>query len=211
MNKHISLPTLRRLPSYYHIICHALESAEQFISSAAIAKILNIDDTQVRKDIAATGYVGKPKFGFDTKEFKAHLEDYLGFNKTKEVFLVGAGNLGTALAKYDGFKKYGMEILALFDNDPRKVGLKVGGKEVFALSKLPNLVSRMKIKVVILAVPSEPAQEVADFLVKSGIKAIWNFAPVNLQVPVDVIVSNQDLGANFVTFSLMLKDKFKSS
>lgn len=207
MNKTISAPTLKRLPSYYNIICQALESGEKYISSATIAKSLDIDDTQVRKDIAITGYVGKPKVGFDVKEFKSHLEDYLGFNKTKEAFLVGAGNLGIALAKYDGFKKYGLEILALFDNDPLKIGVVVAEKEIFHLSKLPDLASRINIQLVILAVPAETAQKVANFLVDSGIKAIWNFAPVNLNVPEDVIVSNQDLGANFITFSLMLPDK----
>ena len=204
MNKHISTPTLKRLPNYYHIICQALESGEKYISSATIAKVLDIDDTQVRKDIAATGYVGKPKVGFDVKEFKAHLEHYLGFNKTKQAFLIGAGNLGIALAKYDGFKKYGLEILALFDSDPLKIGISIANKKIFPLSELPNMASSMNVQLAILAVPGEVAQKVADFLVKSGIKAIWNFAPASLNMPEGVIVSNQDLAANFVTFSLML-------
>lgn len=210
MTKNIPVPSLKRLPNYYHIVCQALESGEKFISSATIARILDIDDTQVRKDIAATGYVGKPKVGFDTKEFKEHLEDFLGFNKTKEAFLVGAGNLGIALAKYDGFRKYGLEILAVFDNDPHKIGIKIGKKEVFPISKLPDLVKRMKVQVAILTVPSEFAQDVTYFLIESGIKAIWNFAPVNLKVPEDVLVRNQDLAANFVVFSTLLSEKRRS-
>src|SRR3989339_38709 len=196
MSKKLPEPTLKRLPNYYNIICQALESGEKYISSAKIANLLDIDDTQVRKDIAATGYVGKPKVGFDIKEFKAHLEDFLGFNHTKEAFLIGAGNLGIALAKYEGFKKYGLNILALFDTDPHKIGLKIGKKEVFTLTKLPDLARRMNIQIAILAVPSEFAQDVTDFLVQSGIKAIWNFAPANLIVPEGILISNQDLAAS---------------
>src|SRR3989339_1539234 len=197
MSKQISAPTLRRLPNYYNIICQAMEAGEKYISSATIAKMLDIDDTQVRKDIAATGYVGKPKVGFDLREFKIHLEEFLGFNHTKEAFLIGAGNLGIALAKYEGFKKYGLDILALFDADPHKIGLKIGKKEVFSLANLPEMIQKLNIQIAILAVPADVAQEVTDFLVNAGIKAIWNFAPANLKVPDDVLISNQDLAASF--------------
>lgn len=207
MNKQVSIPTLRRLPNYYHILCKEYESGTKYISSGTIAKMLDIDDTQVRKDIAATGYVGKPKVGFDVADFKVHLEKFLGFNNTKEAFLIGAGNLGTALAKYEGFKKYGLEILALFDSDHNKTGGKIWNKEVFHISKLPDLAARMNIQIAILTVPAEPAQEIANFLIESGIKAIWNFAPANLKAPDDVIVWNQDLAASFITLSQLLAEK----
>lgn len=209
MNKQISIPTLKRLPLYYNLICQASEKGEKYISSATIAGMINIDDTQVRKDIAATGYVGKPKVGFEVREFKVHLENFLGFNNTKEAFLVGAGNLGIALAKYEGFKKYGLEILALFDDNKSKIGMKVGNKEIFDVSKFPDLVSRMNISIAILTVPPEYAQKTADFLIDSGIKAIWNFAPVNLKTPDHVIVSNQDLAASFITLSQLLAENEK--
>ena len=205
MTRKISVPALKRLPNYYNIVCQALEAGEKYISSAFIANLLDIDDTQVRKDIAATGYVGKPKVGFDTKEFKVHLEEFLGFNNTKEAFLIGAGNLGIALAKYDGFKKYGLNIISLFDTDPHKIGLKIGKKEVFSIKELPELAKKMSIQIAILAVPSEFAQDVTDFLVQSGIKAIWNFAPANLVVPEGILISNQDLAASFVVFSSLIQ------
>ncbi|EKE04166.1 MAG: hypothetical protein ACD_20C00099G0011 [uncultured bacterium] len=210
MSKKLPAPTLKRLPNYYNIICQSLESGEKYISSATIAQLLDIDDTQVRKDIAATGYVGKPKVGFDIKEFKAHLEEFLGFNNTKKAFLIGAGNLGIALAKYEGFKKYGLDILALFDTDPHKIALRLGNKEVFSLSKLPEMVKEMNVQMAILTVPSEMAQEVTDFLVKSGINSIWNFAPTSLKVPEHVLVSSQDLAASFVVFSSMVSTKRKN-
>lgn len=207
MVKQISVPTLRRLPNYYNIVCQAMESGEKYISSASIAKLLDIDDTQVRKDIAAIGYVGKPKFGFEIIDFKKHLEDYLDFNNTKEAFLIGAGNLGIAFAKYEGFKKYGLDVIALFDNDPHKIGLKIGNKEVFSLSKLPDLAERMNIQMAIITVPFEHAQDTCNFLVKSGIKAIWNFAPITLKAPDNVFILNHDLAANFITFAQLFQKK----
>lgn len=207
MEKNISIPTLKRLPSYYNIVCKAFEDGERYISSATIARTLDIDDTQVRKDIAATGYVGKPKVGFDVKDFKKHLEVFLGFDNTREAFLIGTGNLGIALAKYEGFEKYGLKILALFDNDPHKIGLKLADKEVFPISKLPDLVKRLHVQMAILTVPADYAQDVADYLIASGIKAIWSFAPVSLNVPDDVLIWTQDLAANFITFAQLVSQK----
>jgi len=210
MTKQVSIPTLRRLPSYYNIICDAEACGDKFISSATIAKLLLIDDTQVRKDIAATGYVGKPKVGFDIVEFKSHLEEFLGLKNTRMAFLVGAGNLGIALSKYMGFKRYGLEILALFDNDPLKQGIKVENKEVFPVSQLPVLAKEMDVQMAILTVPYNQAQNVTDFIVEAGIKAIWNFTTVNLKVPDDVLVQSQDLASSFVTFSLMFTEMQKN-
>lgn len=209
MTKQISIPTLKRLPSYYNIICEAANRGEKYISSATIAKMLIIDDTQVRKDIAVTGYVGKPKVGFDTFEFKSHLEEFLGLNNTRRAFLIGAGNLGIALAKYEGFRKYGLNILALFDNDPLKQGIKLANKEVYHISSLPLLLKELDVQMTILTVPYEQAQLVTDFLVESGVKAIWNFTTANLKVPFGVLVQNQDLASSFVTFSLMFSEKQK--
>ena len=207
MSKQITIPTLKRLPNYYHIVCQRLDAGEKYISSPTISKLLGIDDSQVRKDIAATGYVGKPKVGFELKELKEHLEGFLGFNNPRDAFLIGAGNLGIALAKYEGFKKYGLNIVALFDNDPHKVGISFGTKEVLHISKLPNLVNRMNIQIAILTVPPQYAQEMSDFLVAAGIKAIWNFAPVTLNAPEDVLIWNEDLAASYITFSQVLSDK----
>jgi redox-sensing transcriptional repressor len=204
MSKQISLPTLKRLPNYYYILCQAVESGEKYISSATMSKLLDIDDTQVRKDIAATGYVGKPKVGFDINDFKSHLECFLGLNESKEAFLIGAGNLGMAFARYEGFKKYGLKITALFDVDIHKIGSRVANKEIFHISKLPDLVNRMNVDIAILTVPAIQAQTIADVLVECGIKAIWNFAPAAISVPEGIIVSNQDLASSFVTLSLMI-------
>ena len=115
--------------------------------------------------------------------------------------MVGAGNLGLALAKYDDFKYYGFNILALFDNDPIKIDITVNNKQVFHISKLPDLTRRLNVEIAILTVPKNFAQDTADYLVASGIKYIWNFTPTVLKLPDNVQVWNENLIGNFLQFT----------
>jgi redox-sensing transcriptional repressor len=197
----VPLTTLRRLPYYYNIICDMESQGFKYVSSANIAKQLGIDDTLVRKDIAATGYMGKPKVGFNTTEFKIHLEEFLGMKKIKSALLIGAGHLGIALARYQGFKRYGLEIIAIFDKDPEKIGNKIGDKEIFPIHKLENTIKKKNVQMAILAIPADNLSEVTESLIKNGIKAIWNFTGVHLNVPTEVFVWNEDLAASFITLS----------
>lgn len=207
MQKKLSSPTLRRLPRYYRIVCEHFDRGEEYIKSCEIARKLDVDETQVRKDISAINYSGKPKIGFNTGEFKSHLERFLDLGNTKNAFLVGVGNLGLALAKYNGFNTYGLRIVALFDNDPQKIGLKVGDKEVFHVSQFMEKAREHDVKIAVLAIPGEKAQKMADLAVESGVKAIWNFSPANIEVPKGVIVSNQDLAADFVVLSMKINEQ----
>ena len=206
MKKKIPLPVLKRLPRYYSIVCEYEKEGIVYIKSLEIAKKLYINETQVRKDFALINHSGKPKVGFNVTDLKNHLENFLDIKNIKDSFLVGIGNLGLAISKYSGFEKYGLSLTALFDNDPHKVGLKVGDKEVYHISKFADLAQRMQVKIIILAVPVSEAQKTANIAVKSGVKAIWNFAPVNLDVPKDVLVINQDLASDFIALSLQLND-----
>jgi len=210
MNKKISLPSLKRLPKYYGIVSEFYKEGREYIRSVEIAKKLDIDETQVRKDIAMLNYAGKPKVGFNTFELKATLESYLDLNNLKDSFIIGTGNLGLAIAKYNGFEKYGLNITALFDTDPLKIGLKVGEKEIFHVSKFPDLARRMQVKIIIIAVPKEEAQKMADLAVNAGVKAVWNFAPANIVVPKDVLVVNQDLAADYMVLCLQLSNLDKA-
>lgn len=206
MNKKLPLPVLKRLPRYYSIVCEYKKEGKTYIKSPEIAKKLDIDETQVRKDFALINHSGKPKVGFNVSDLKKHLENFLDLKNIKDSFLIGTGNLGLAIAKYSGFEKYGLNITALFDNDPHKVGIKIGNKEVFHVSKLPDLVEERRVKILILAVPAGEAQKMADIAIKSGVKAIWNFAPINIDVPRDVLVINQDLAADFMVLSLQFNN-----
>lgn len=192
---------INRLTLYHYILDDFDEDSVEFISSTQIADLLNIDDSQVRKDIKFLNNTGKCRVGYNIKELRLSIEKTLGFSKTKDVFIIGAGNLGSALAKYDSFANYGLNILAMFDVDPIKVGITINNKEVFQINKLPDLVSRLNVNFAILTVPRKYAQESADFLANAGIKYIWNFTPCILNVPKDVKVWNENLIGSFLQFT----------
>lgn len=199
--KKFSDKVINRLTLYHCILTDYIVQNVEFISSPQIAALLNIDDSQVRKDISLLNNVGKCRVGYIVKDLKKNIEKTLGFEKPKDAFIIGAGNLGSALAKYDNFTNYGLNVLALFDNDTLKVGIKVNEKEVFHISKLPNLAERLNVEIAIMTVPREFAQKTADFLVQSNIKYIWNFTPTVLSVPKDVQVWNENLMGNFLQFT----------
>ena len=178
---------------------------EKYVSSTKFANLLNIDNSQVRKDLKYIDNQGKCRVGYEVKELKRKIEESLGFKKTKDAFVVGAGNLGSALAKYDGFKDYGLNILAMFDKDPKKIGTAINGKEVFDISKVGNLASRLGVEVAILTIPREYAQGAANYLAGAGIKYIWNFTTCVLDLPKDVKVWNENLISSFLQFTV--KDK----
>ncbi len=202
MNKVLTDKVINRLTLYHSILTDYIEKKIEYISSPQIADLLHVDNTQVRKDIALLGYKGKCKVGYKAKELKVLIEETLKFKTVKTAFIVGAGNLGMALAKYDNFEAYGFNISALFDNSPSKIDSEINGKKVFAVNRLPEMAEKFDAKIAILTVPRAFAQNVTDFLVKSGIKYIWNFTPCVLSVPEDVQVWNENLIGNFLHFTV---------
>ncbi len=185
----------------YHFILEDVREEEQYISSSKIAQLLNIDNSQVRKDFKYLDNSGKCRVGYEVKRLKQAIEVCLGFKQKKDAFIIGAGNLGSALAKYDSFKDYGLNILAMFDNDPAKVGTTINDKEVFDITKVGNLARRLNVDIAILTVPRDYAKNVAMYLAGAGIKYIWNFAPCILDVPDDVKVWNENLIGSFLQFT----------
>ena len=186
---------------YHCILVDYIKNEVQTITSSAIASLLRVDDSQVRKDISLLKNTGKSRVGYDVLELKKSIEKTLGFERPKNAFIVGAGNLGMALANYNNFTDYGLNVAALFDNDANKIGKKVQNKEIYNISELPNLADKLNIEMAILTVPMSAAQKTVDFLVKSNIKYIWNFSPSVLIVPDDVMVWNENLMGNFLQFS----------
>ena len=201
----VSEATLRRLPAYYRYL-RALEvKGRPVVSCSKIGADLNLDPTQVRKDLAATGIVGTPKVGFEIARLIESIEGFLGWNDVNQAFLVGVGSLGTALLGFERFNAYGLRIVAAFDSDPAKAGTEVHGRPVFPMDKLTDLAIRMHVMVGIIAVPAEEAQAVAGLMVMSGIRAIWNLAPVHLETPESVIVQREDLFASLAVLSRKLE------
>lgn len=173
----------------------------EYISSKQIATLLHIDDSQVRKDISLLNNSGKTRVGYVVKELKTSIEKNLGFAKSKKAYIIGAGNLGMALAKYDNFTSYGLNIIALFDNDSSKIGGEINGKKILDISKLPELAISDGVEIAILTVPGKFAQKTSQFIVNSNIKYIWNFTPTVLDVPDDVQVWNENLMGSFLQFT----------
>jgi len=197
----IPIPTLRRLPLYYQQLLQAHRNGEEYVSSVELGKATGSAPEQVRKDLSFLTGQGKSRVGYETKKLAEIIEDYLGLMDDKEAVLVGAGNLGHALALYQGFAQCGFRIVVLFDNDPMKVNGKVGELKVLPVEKLTNLVERMGIRIGIITTPPQPAQEIAEMMIAGGIKAIWNFSTAHLVVPEDVLVRNVDLSLELAVIS----------
>ena len=206
MNNKISDKIINRLTLYHCILSDFIAQKIDTVTSVQIATLLKIDDSQVRKDISLLENSGKSRVGYHVADLKKAIEKTLGFSHPKNAFIVGAGNLGLALAKYDNFLNYGLNVLALFDNDPLKVGVTVNKKEVYHISKLPELAKIMGVQMVLLTVPRSASQQTVDFLVQSNIKYIWNFSPSVLSVPEGIEVWNENLMGNFLHFSYKISN-----
>jgi len=199
----MSIPdkVIDRLTLYHYILDDCDKDSNEFISSTQIAELLNIDDSQVRKDIKYLNNSGKCRVGYNISELKLSIEQTLGFQKQKNIFIVGSGNLGTALAGYNNFLNYGLKTLAMFDNDSSKIGHKINDIEIFHINNLPELAKKLNVNFAILTVPKRHAQESAIFLENSGIKYIWNFTPCIIKVSKDVKIWNENLIGSFLQFT----------
>ena len=188
----ISKATLGRLPSYLEFLRNLPPDKVPYISATAIAKHLGLGEVQVRKDLAAVSGAGKPKLGYVTAELVEKLENCLGCNRLTSAVLVGAGRLGRALLQYDEFEKYGVKISAAFDSNERAISL--GSKtEILPMNQFEYFCKTQNIKLGIITVGEGSAQAVCDQMVKSGITAIWNFAPCKLNVPASILLQNENL------------------
>lgn len=200
MKHTLSQRTINRLTQYHTILREYSKKQIENITSAQISSFLKIDETQVRKDLKSINCKGKCKVGYVANELKNIIEDVLDYKTTKKAFVIGAGNLGIALSKYSKFSEFGLEILGLFDINEAKIGKKFDNKEIYHLSTLKDKIKETGANIAILTIPNKVAQEVADEIIKAGIKYIWNFAPSILSVPDDVKVWNENLIGSFLQF-----------
>lgn len=211
MNRSISKQTLQRLPLYLNYLKTLPLSKSANISATTISNELGLNHVQVRKDLAAVTSGGRPKTGYIVNNLIAEIEQFLGYNNLDNVVIVGAGRLGAALMTYDNFKDYGIKIVAAFDVNEDLIGTNQGGKTILAINMLKNVCSSMKITIGIIAVPKEAAQSVCEQMIDSGIRAIWNFAPVHLNVPDYVLVRNENMAASLVLLSKHFVQKVHES
>jgi redox-sensing transcriptional repressor len=188
----LSEPTLRRLPTY----CHHLERLHSrgltVVSCTVLGRDLNLDSSQIRKDLEVTGIVGKPKVGYPVPALIAAIRGFLGWDRQKNAVLAGAEGLGPALLGLKEFDRYGLKIVGVFDADERLIGADLHGFEVRPLGFLPGIARSMRARVGIITLPEGLAQDAADLMAKAGVRAIWNLAPVPVRVPAGVFVENGD-------------------
>lgn len=206
--KEISKAVLRRLPGYLAYLKNIPDTASPYISATAVAAALGMGEVQVRKDLAAVSDGGRPKLGYLRKDLIDDISRFLGYDNTTDAILVGAGKLGRALLGYSGFEEYGLNILAAFDKDP-VADESEEGRPIFHIDQLDNFCRANKVLMGIITVPAKYAQQVCDQMISCGIKAIWNFAPVHLDVPQGILVQNQNMATSLAVLSVHLKAQIK--
>ena len=202
--KEISKAVLKRLPGY---LAYLKGLDVQFISATAIANALNMGEVQVRKDLAAVSDGGRPKVGYERLGLMQDIRSFLGYDNTTDAILIGAGKLGQALLGYSGFDAYGLNILAAFDVAPQAESAE--GKPILPMSALKEFCRDNNVLMGIITVPTFAAQQVCDQLIESGIKAIWNFAPVHLEVPPNILVQNENMATSLAVLSMHLQAQIK--
>lgn len=191
-NTSVSKATLGRIPRYLNFLKELPLDKFPFISATTISKELKLGEVQVRKDLSMVSGAGRPRIGYDTELLIAQLEDCLGYNKLTSAVLVGAGKLGRALLKYEGFEHFGVKIIAGFDTNERVLG--VGSKtEILPMDQFDAFCKEHNIRLGIITVGESSAQMVCEQMVKSGLTAIWNFAPCKLKVPNEILLQNENL------------------
>jgi redox-sensing transcriptional repressor len=197
-------PAVRRLSLYLRQLEAFARKDRRTISSKQLGESLGLTDAQVRKDLAYFGQFGHPGIGYRVEDLIAQVRKILGTDKTWNVLLVGAGNLGRALMAYKGFEKKGFRLAAVFDADPAKIGKKQGPFPIQPLSELGSTIQAKNIRLGIIAVPADHAQDVADQLVAAGLRGILNFAPVSISVPGEVALTAVDLAVQLEQLSFQV-------
>lgn len=210
MKNRIPGRTINRLTLYKRYLEYLLESdsGKNYITSSNLGKEIHFNSATIRRDFSCLGQLGQRKVGYKIDELCKTINKVLGLDKTWDVALIGMGNLGKALAVYRGFEQLGFKIVAVFDNDRSKIGRKWKGVKIQDMKYISKIVKQKKIKIAIIAVPFNAAQKTADLLIKSGVKAILNLAPIRLAVPDGIKLRSIDLAVKLENLShLLVRDK----
>ena len=186
-------PTLCRLPWYLSTVKLMKENGEDNVSSTSISKQINVDASQVAKDLSYVKIAGRTRVGYKIDTLIEVLEDFLGFTRIHKAYLFGVGNLGGALLQDSGLSQFGLEIVGAFDINPNLVGTEINGIPVYHTDEFEKVMSADRVNIGMLTVPINIAQEITDRMVAGGIKAVWNFTPFRIRVPEDIVVQNTSL------------------
>lgn len=198
-------PSLRRLPWYLAYVSMLKARGVAYVSSTAISREINVDASQIAKDLSFINIKGKTRIGYEVAELESRLRMFLGFNADHNAVMIGVGSLGAALIADSGLQRFGLDIVAGFDVNPALIGTHIAGRPIYDIAEFSALRPRLRADIAIIAVPVEQAQPVADRLVDAGIKALWNFTPCRLRAPEGVVIENTSIYAHLAVIYNRLK------
>ncbi len=202
-------PTIRRLPWYLSYVRMLDKEHVEYVSSTQISKELNVQSSQIAKDLSFLNIRGKTRMGYEVHSMVTELENFLGFNREHDAVVIGTGSLGTALIQDHGLENYGLNIVAGFDVRSEVVGKKVGGVPVYDIGELAQWQREHGVSIAIITVPVERAQQTADLAIASGMTALWNFTPYRIRAPKDIAIANTSIYAHLaIIYNRMLAGAF---
>lgn len=202
-------PTLRRLPWYLSNAKLMKEKGETYVSSTQISKQINIDASQIAKDLSYVDIAGRTRVGYEVDLLIQVLEDFLGFTNMHRAYLFGVGSLGGALLRDSGLSHFGLQIVGAFDVNPELVGTKINGIPIYHSDEFEKRMKLDGVNIGVLTVPITIAQQITDKMIAGGIKAIWNFTPFRIRVPEDIVVQNTSLYAHLAVMFNRLNETIK--
>ena len=200
-NRGISQAVIRRLPRYYRYLGELLENGVERISSNDLSKRMKVTASQIRQDLNNFGGFGQQGYGYNVKYLYTEIGKILGLEEDHKIIIIGAGNLGQALANYAAFEKRGFILTGIFDVNPRLEGVAIPGVPIRMMDELKSFVQKNDVEIAVLTIPKEKAIEVANMLVENGVRAIWNFAHTDLNLPDNIIVENVHLSESLMQLS----------
>ncbi len=193
MAGYVSDAVVRRLPAYYRHLRELEKEGVTQISSQGLGERMRLTASQIRQDINCFGGFGRQGYGYRVSELRAHIGEILGLDHAHNMIIIGAGNIGTAVARYDSFPRDAFFTLALFDAAPEKIGREIGGIKVRDVAELETFLQKEQVDIAVVAVPADKAQALVDRLYAAGLRAFWNFAPIDLKLPQDAVAVNVHL------------------
>jgi len=205
--KNISMAVIKRLPKYHRYLRELLKNDVDRISSKELGERIGFTASQIRQDLNCFGDFGQQGYGYNVKELLYEISGILGLSKEYKIIIIGAGNIGQAIANHTYFEKLSFNLVGIFDVNPKLIGLKIRDVEVRDIDKLVDFLKTTKVDIGVVCVTKHSAQKVTDYMVGNGIKGIWNFAPVDLVVPEKIIVENVHLSESLLTLSCLMNDR----
>lgn len=207
--KKVSLAVVKRLPRYYRYLSDLLKADIHRISSKELSMRMGITASQIRQDLNCFGGFGQQGYGYNVESLYHEIGNILGVNQKFNAVIIGAGNMGQALANYTNFEKRGFRLLAIFDINPKLVGKKINKLEIFHLDSLEEFTKTHRIDIAMLTVPYEATPDVAEKVARLGVKGLWNFSPMDLKLPYDVVIENVHLSDGLMVLGYKLNQKYK--